>query len=299
MDLYNVLGVSSTADTATIERAFRKLSLKMHPDKANATTKPSDRVETPAEKENRERSNHEKFVQLINARDILTDPKRREEYDLERAGSTIPSEFSRSSQSRDHYPSSNYGSRSTGSGSTMPSEYSRSGSGQSSYSSRTYGSRTSVPRPSQYENNNVAAGRLFVCEWMRAELLYLCDELNVLSARFHRIGPRPGSYDREWTDLSTKFTTAIDRNLDLVVLIRETRTRLLDLPRMPPDHRRRVEYDASRMITSTWSHIRRVSDFIVDVNLAFAPPPRHSRSGDLLYRLRRVFDCFREQWSAT
>ncbi|KAF2966623.1 hypothetical protein GQX73_g6981 [Xylaria multiplex] len=85
LDPYEVLNVSSDADTPIIERAFRELSLKMHPDKANALTIPSDRVETQQEREAREEQNHERFVKIVEARETLIDPQKRKQYDLERA----------------------------------------------------------------------------------------------------------------------------------------------------------------------------------------------------------------------
>lgn len=80
MNPYEVLGVSQAASEATIESAFRKLSLDLHPDKANALA-PHHRHETQDERAAREARNHERFVNLVEARDILLDADRREEYD--------------------------------------------------------------------------------------------------------------------------------------------------------------------------------------------------------------------------
>ncbi|KAI0516769.1 DnaJ domain-containing protein [Xylaria bambusicola] len=82
VDLYEVLGVPSDADEPSIERAFKDLSLKLHPDKANVSTAPS--VETEAERKVREQHNHEQFVKVMDARTILTDPVKRKSYDRER-----------------------------------------------------------------------------------------------------------------------------------------------------------------------------------------------------------------------
>ncbi|KAI0405740.1 DnaJ domain-containing protein [Xylaria palmicola] len=80
---YQVLNVAKDADVATIQKAFRVLSLKMHPDKANAATAPTDRTETKEEREAREKRNHEKFVELNEARSTLTNAEKRQEYDEE------------------------------------------------------------------------------------------------------------------------------------------------------------------------------------------------------------------------
>ncbi|KAK5637079.1 hypothetical protein RRF57_012791 [Xylaria bambusicola] len=82
VNLYEVLGVSSDADEPSIERAFKDISLKLHPDKANISTAPG--VETEAEREARQQRNHEIFVKIIYARNILTDRVKRRSYDQER-----------------------------------------------------------------------------------------------------------------------------------------------------------------------------------------------------------------------
>ncbi|KAI1121600.1 DnaJ domain-containing protein [Nemania abortiva] len=84
VDLYKVLNVSSKADVATIQKAFKDLSLKLHPDKANISTTPPGGTETKAEREAREQRNHEQFIKVLEARDILTDPKTRQAYDYQR-----------------------------------------------------------------------------------------------------------------------------------------------------------------------------------------------------------------------
>ncbi|KAI0970064.1 hypothetical protein F4678DRAFT_480741 [Xylaria arbuscula] len=81
--LYEVLSVSSDADGAAIEKAFKALSLKWHPDKANVTTVPSG-GETQKDREIREKHNHDRFTRMVEARDILTNPAKRQQYDQER-----------------------------------------------------------------------------------------------------------------------------------------------------------------------------------------------------------------------
>jgi len=71
-DYYETLGVAHNADTKTIKKAYRKLSLKHHPDK-NAGTK-VERQEA-----------HDKFVKIAHAFKVLSDPEQREIYDREGA----------------------------------------------------------------------------------------------------------------------------------------------------------------------------------------------------------------------
>ncbi len=69
MDFYEVLEVPRNADVATIEKAFRALSLKHHPDKANVSTVPTGYVETREEREAHEARSHERYVNIVKARD--------------------------------------------------------------------------------------------------------------------------------------------------------------------------------------------------------------------------------------
>lgn len=62
-DYYKVLGVSKSASSADIKRAYRKLSLKYHPDK-----NPSEDAST-------------KFAEVANAYDVLSDDTKRRAYD--------------------------------------------------------------------------------------------------------------------------------------------------------------------------------------------------------------------------
>ncbi|KAL2479429.1 DnaJ protein ERDJ3A [Abeliophyllum distichum] len=63
-DLYKVLGVDRNASQREIQKAFHKLSLQYHPDK------------------NKNKGAQEKFAEINNAYDILSDEKKRKNYDL-------------------------------------------------------------------------------------------------------------------------------------------------------------------------------------------------------------------------
>jgi molecular chaperone DnaJ len=62
-DYYEVLGVSRDADAKAIKDAFRQLALKYHPDR------------------NKEPGAEEKFKEIAEAYAVLSDPKKRAEYD--------------------------------------------------------------------------------------------------------------------------------------------------------------------------------------------------------------------------
>ncbi|MFW6159445.1 MAG: DnaJ domain-containing protein, partial [Planctomycetota bacterium] len=62
---YDVLGVSRDADTDEIKRAFRKLAARYHPDK-----NPDNKKEA-----------EEKFKEVAEAYEVLSDPEKRSRYD--------------------------------------------------------------------------------------------------------------------------------------------------------------------------------------------------------------------------
>ncbi|KAF2938753.1 dnaJ protein ERDJ3A precursor [Oryza sativa Japonica Group] len=64
LDPYKVLGVDKSASQRDIQKAFHKLSLKYHPDK------------------NKSKGAQEKFAEINNAYDILSDEEKRKNYDL-------------------------------------------------------------------------------------------------------------------------------------------------------------------------------------------------------------------------
>ncbi len=63
-DYYKVLGVSKAATPDEIKKAFRKLAVKYHPDKNQGT-----------------KNNEEKFKEINEANDVLSDPEKRKKYD--------------------------------------------------------------------------------------------------------------------------------------------------------------------------------------------------------------------------
>lgn len=69
-DYYEVLGVDKKADADAIKKAFRKLSLKYHPDKQIGKT------------EAEQKEAEEKFKEAAEAYEVLSDEKKRHEYDM-------------------------------------------------------------------------------------------------------------------------------------------------------------------------------------------------------------------------
>jgi len=63
-DLYAILGVPETADAETIKKAYRKLAKQNHPDATGGDQKKTER-----------------FKEIGDAYDVLSDPKKRHEYD--------------------------------------------------------------------------------------------------------------------------------------------------------------------------------------------------------------------------
>lgn len=64
-DYYQVLGLPRETSARAIKKAYRKLSMKYHPDK------------NPGDK-----SASDKFVEITEAYDVLSDPEKRRRYDM-------------------------------------------------------------------------------------------------------------------------------------------------------------------------------------------------------------------------
>lgn len=103
-DYYDILGVCRDAEDATIKKAYRKAAVKWHPDKH------SDKNEKD------QKEAEEKFKEIAEAYDILSDPEKRQVFDkygeegLKAGGPPPPSE------EEHHFSSANDGPQKTGTG---------------------------------------------------------------------------------------------------------------------------------------------------------------------------------------
>ncbi len=68
-DFYKILGVDKKANDVDIKKAYKKLAMKFHPDRNNDSQEQKDEAE-------------KKFKQIQKAYDVLSDPKKRQQYDL-------------------------------------------------------------------------------------------------------------------------------------------------------------------------------------------------------------------------
>ena len=73
MNYYDILGIDKNATKKQIKKAYRKLSMKYHPDK-----KPNDPIAT------------EKFKEINQAHQILIDETKRKDYDLQMPDEKTP-----------------------------------------------------------------------------------------------------------------------------------------------------------------------------------------------------------------
>jgi len=68
-DYYKVLGVAKNASDDDIKKAFRKLSIKWHPDKHQDDNDDKEEAE-------------KKYREIVEAYDVLKDPKKKQQYDM-------------------------------------------------------------------------------------------------------------------------------------------------------------------------------------------------------------------------
>jgi len=88
-DFYKILGIAKGASDDDIKKAYRKQALKWHPDKNKAANA------------------EEKFKEVAEAYEVLSDPKKREIYDqYGEEGRLLPS-LKHTRVSREHYLTTN------------------------------------------------------------------------------------------------------------------------------------------------------------------------------------------------
>lgn len=87
-DYYEILGINYDADTDSVKKAFRSLAKAFHPD---TSTHPNAR---------------ERFLKITDAWEILSDPKKRREYDEKL---NLKVEFQRDSEYKSNYNNQNKG----------------------------------------------------------------------------------------------------------------------------------------------------------------------------------------------
>jgi DnaJ-class molecular chaperone len=71
MDYYDILEIKKTASDSDIKKAYRKLALKYHPDKAKADTTATEKA-----------AHEEKFKKISEAYTVLSDPEKKKQYDM-------------------------------------------------------------------------------------------------------------------------------------------------------------------------------------------------------------------------
>ena len=82
-DYYKLLGISPSASTKEITKAYRKMSLEIHPDKNHVS-----------------RESTKKMQKLNEVYAILSDPTKRREYDVEHGYGSVVTKFRKGSKVR-------------------------------------------------------------------------------------------------------------------------------------------------------------------------------------------------------
>ncbi|KAI1201663.1 DnaJ domain-containing protein [Nemania serpens] len=321
MDFYKVLEVPRDADTAAIERAFKKLSLTHHPDKANARTAPKGREEGAAERKAREARNHDIFVKLAEARDTLTDPKKRRAYDKdqerERSGKgkapkgtpsrepppTGQDPWSRSGKSRftsshgskthrrEKAPRESYGHESYGYESYSPGAHRpRSGFRYRSPPGAGFGGETSSPssskahRASHRRTDDHLDGLAMEIRYERM----LGDRLGALLDLLQR---SPLRDDPEFFDVVELIEAERARNKRAGRVILRAEVDITAVAGCGPeaDFERREIYEAA--LRQIYAHTGDLEDLIEELEAVIAPDTVR-RDHFLLARVRRVFARF-------
>src|SRR5688572_9019758 len=72
-DLYKILGVAENASASDIKKAYRDLAKRNHPDRTGG-----------------DKSKEQRFKEISAAYEVLSDPKKRQQYDLMRRGGGMP-----------------------------------------------------------------------------------------------------------------------------------------------------------------------------------------------------------------
>src|ERR1700754_5077470 len=92
IDYYKILGVDKNASQDDIKKAYRKLARKHHPD-----LNPNDKEA------------HQKFQQVNEANDVLSDPEKRKKYDQYGKDWQHAEQFEQARQSRQHADGGQWG----------------------------------------------------------------------------------------------------------------------------------------------------------------------------------------------
>ncbi|KAH8159484.1 hypothetical protein CIB48_g8760 [Xylaria polymorpha] len=235
-DLYGVLNVPRNADVATIQEAFRDLSLKL---KANASAIPRDGFETSSEQNARKRRNYERYINIVEARDILTDAAKRRDYD----------EQQRRKKNQTSTPSKPKNS----SKSSNPSEPSKASKPE----------KKNLPQSSAQE---MRAKPATVSNLTLERLKRIDFDLNSTLSLLRGLAPRSrfSSSYAEYSEVVSLFRRLIAMNARVRGRVTEAAERLRN---QDPDLAARVTYESAKAKAS--SHILRARRFVSELDLVF------------------------------